>query len=283
MRISCRKYWLPALLVGLLSLFLAMAGCGQENASTTGTESLLKGTITESGSTSVQPLAEKLGEAFTAQNSEVSVVIQGGGSSTGIKAATDGTVDFGASSRELTEAEAANLQEYVICKDGIAIIVSTDNPVDDLSKEQIKAIFSGEITNWQEVGGTDHEIHVVAREEGSGTRGAFEEMIMGKDASILSNAILQSSNGALLQVVKGDSDAIGFLSFGYLESSIKALTINGAEATAENALNGTYPVVRPFLFVTNAEPSGLVKAFFEFCNSAEAQQIIIQEGYISVR
>jgi phosphate transport system substrate-binding protein len=143
-------------------------------------------------------------------NSKVKITIQGGGSSVGIKAATDGTVNIGAASRELTEAEKPNLIEHVLCKDGVAVIVNPANGVSDLTKDQVRDIFSGAVTNWKEVGGVDKEIHVVAREEGSGTRGAFEEIVMGKEAKIVSNAILQNSNGALLQVVKGDPDSIGF-------------------------------------------------------------------------
>lgn len=252
----------------------------QTQASTTA--ATLSGTITESGSTSVQPLAELFAEAFMKVNNQVKVTIQGGGSSVGIKAATDGTVNIGASSRELTQAEAANLKEYVLCKDGIAIIVSPSNSINNLTREQIKNIFSGNITNWSQVGGADKSIHVVAREEGSGTRGAFEELIMGKDAKIVKTAILQSSNGALMQVVKNDANAIGFLSFGYLENSIKAISINGVAANAANALNGSYSVVRPFLFVTKGEPAGVVKAFIDYCMGSEAQKIVTKEGYISV-
>jgi len=310
MEIFKNKKWLALLLASVLLLSIVLAGCSTETvtpttvtmttatttaaattavptttvATTTAAPSVpaLTGTITESGSTSVQPLAELLAKAFKTKHSQVNVTIQGGGSSVGTKAATDGTVNIGASSRELTTEEAAKLKEFVLCKDGIAIIVNPANGVADLTKEQVKNIFLGTITNWKEVGGTDKEIHVVAREEGSGTRGAFEEMLMGKNNPIVKTAILQSSNGAVMQVVKGDVDAVGFVSFGYLDSSIKALSIDGVTANAENAKNGSYPVVRPFLFVTNGEPAGIVKSFIDFCLSAEVQDIIIKEGYISV-
>jgi phosphate transport system substrate-binding protein len=283
--------WL-VLLIGALVMSLVLAGCNTTPSPTTATATTssqsttgpaeLSGTITESGSTSVQPLAEILAEEFMAKNTKVKVTIQGGGSSVGIKAATDGTVNIGASSRELTEAEAANLVEHVLCKDGIAVITNTANGVNSLTKEQIKNIFAGNITNWKDVGGADKAIHVVAREEGSGTRGAFEELIMGKETKISNTAILQSSNGALLQVMKGDPDAIGFLSFGYLDASVKAVSIGGVAATPENALNGSYPVIRPFLFVTKGEPTGLVKAFIDYCLSDEAQSSITKEGYLSI-
>jgi len=300
MEIFKNKKWLVLLLASVLLLSIVLAGCSTATTTpttvtmtTTTTAAVttttappsvpaLTGTITESGSTSVQPLAELLAKAFKAQHSQVNVIIQGGGSSVGTKAATDGTVNIGASSRELTAEEAAKLKEFVLCKDGIAIIVNPANGVADLTKDQVKSIFFGSITNWKDVGGIDKEIHVVAREEGSGTRGAFEEMVMGKNNPIVKTAILQSSNGAIIQVVKGDVDAVGFVSFGYLDSSIKALSIDGVTANAENAKNGSYPVVRPFLFVTNGEPAGIVKSFIDFCLSAEVQEIITKEGYISV-
>lgn len=295
------RKWLVLILAGVLVLSIIMTGCNSTGTTTTSattpaaaagtttakpantSASTLSGSITESGSTSVQPLAELLAEAFKAKNPNVTITIQGGGSSVGIKAATDGTVNIGASSRELTAAEAANLKEYVLCKDGIAIIVNPANGITNLTKEQVKNIFAGTITNWKEVGGADKAIHITAREEGSGTRGAFEELIMGKDAKIAAKAILQSSNGALRQVITGDADSIGFISFGYLDNSIKALSIDGVAATVENAKNGSYPIVRPFLFVTKGEPSGLTKAFIDYCLSVEVQPIITKDGYISMR
>jgi phosphate transport system substrate-binding protein len=308
MKILKNRKWLILILTGVLALSIIMAGCSPASTTTTpavstpittqpanttanpttsqpatSPASTLSGTITESGSTSVQPLAELLAAAFKTKNPNVTVTIQGGGSSVGIKAATDGTVNVGASSRELTAAEAANLKEFVLCKDGIAIIVNPANNVSNLTKEQVKNIFAGTITNWKDVGGADKSIHIVAREEGSGTRGAFEELIMGKDAKIATKAILQSSNGAILQVVKGDPDAVGFVSFGYLDNTAKALSIAGVAATADNAKNGSYIIVRPFLFVTKGEPTGLTKAFIDYCLSSEVQQIIIKEGYISVK
>jgi phosphate transport system substrate-binding protein len=280
-------FFLTVALLGILGL---IAGCGSGSnvtSNTTASTSTLSGTITESGSTTVQPLAEKLAAAFMGVNSKVNVVIQGGGSAVGIKAANDGTVDIGAASRGLTKDDPV-LVTHILAKDGIAIIVNAANPVSGLSKSQVRDIFSGVITNWNQVGGPDKDIHVTAREEGSGTRTAFQELVMGKDASgnninIMKNAILQSSSGAILQVVKSDAQSIGFDSFGYLDSSVKALAIDGVAATSENARNGTFPVVRPLYFLTKNQPAGLVKAFIDYCTGPEAQKIIISEGYISVK
>lgn len=222
-----------------------------------------------------------------ALNPNVKVDIKGGGSSVGIKAANDGTADIGAASRELNSAD-PSLIKFLLAHDGIAIIVNAGNPVNGLTKAQITEIFTGKITNWSQVGGPDKNIHVAAREEGSGTRTAFQELVMGKDAAgadinIVKSAILQNSSGAIMQVVKSDVQAISFDSFGYLNSSVKALAIEGIEATDENARSGIYPVVRPLYFLTKNQPSGAVEAFFKFCAGSEAQQIITNEGYISVQ
>jgi len=283
------KKWLTLLLPCFLIIALVLTGCtsSSSTSATISTSTQLSGTITESGSTTVQPLAEVLAEDFRQANPNVKVIIQGGGSSVGIKAVNDGTVDLGAASREMTQDDPA-LVTHLLARDGIAVIVNPANPVNGLTKTQIRDIYSGSLTNWNQVGGEDHEIHVSAREEGSGTRTAFQDMVMGKDAngnaiSITTSAILQSSNGALVQVVKSDSWAIGFVSFGYLGDSIKALSIDGVAATEENAKNGTYPIVRPLYFLTKEQPAGLVKAFLDYCTSTAAQKIITDEGYISVQ
>ncbi len=306
MTIQKKSIWLM-LVFGLLVLSFVTAGCGEtattknpvaptaaaapanptilpvSDAKTTPSANPaiveLTGTITTSGSTTVQPLAEKLANAFMAANPKVKIIVQGGGTSVGIKAVDQGTVDIGAASRELTSSEPA-LKIFTLARDGIAIIVHPSNPVNDLTRSQIVDIFSGKITNWKEVGGPDKTIHVVAREEGSGTRTAFQEMVMGKE-TIAKNAILQSSSGAIAQVVKRNSQAISFDSFGYVDNTLKALSVDGVAATVENAKNGKYPIVRPLNFLTKNEPTGVVKAFLDFCQSDAAQKIISGEGYVT--
>jgi phosphate transport system substrate-binding protein len=238
------------------------------------------GTITSAGSTTVQPVSEKLANAFKSVYPKINVVIQGGGSSVGVKSAAEGTVDIGAVSRELKAEEKTLVVEHVLAKDGIAIVAHPTQTVSNLTKDQVKDIFSGKITNWSEIGGANKSIHVVAREEGSGTRAAFEEMVMGKDL-IVATAILQPSNGAIRTTVAGDPDAIGFLSFGYIDSSVKSLSVNGVAGTVANAKNGTYPIVRPLLFVTKGQPAGLVKEFLNYCLSSEGQKIVAKD-YIPV-
>ncbi len=250
-------------------------------------EAELSGEITEAGSTTVQPLAEKLAEAFSAQHPKVEITVQGGGSSVGVKSAGEGTVDVGAASREVKESELQEFPDLVIhtiARDGIAIVAHPDVPVDGLTKEQVKGIFAGEITNWSEVGGPDKPIVVVSREEGSGTRAAFEEMVMGKEGPpIVDTAILQPSNGAVRTTVSTTPDSIAFLSFGYLDESVKVLTVDGVEPTEANAASGNYPIVRPLNLLTKGEPGGVVKAWLDFILSEEGQAIVVEEGYIAVK
>lgn len=181
-------------------------------------------TITEGGSTTVQPLAEKLAAAFMQDNPDVKIIIQGGGSSTGVSKTADGTFDIGAASRELKSSEPA-LVTHLLARDGIAIITNTGNSVSGLTKDQVMQIYAGTITNWNEVGGPDEGIIVISREEGSGTRDAFQELVMGEEM-ITSGAILQPSNGAMKTAVSGTPYSIGYLSFGYLDSAVKSLAID---------------------------------------------------------
>jgi phosphate transport system substrate-binding protein len=254
----------------------------------------LSGTLTLAGSTTVQPLAEKAGEAFMDANPDVTIEVQGGGSSVGITAAADGTADIGNISREVKKEELeANpeFQVFTVAKDGIAIVVNPKVKLDNLTKEQVRDIFSGKITNFKEVGGPDAPITVASREEGSGTRSAFQELVMQhKDASgnkvedeIVATAILQSSNGALRTTVAETPNTIAYLSFGYLDDSVVAVNIEGIEATVENVLNSTYPISRPLNMITNGDPNPLAKAFIDFLLSDAGQAIAVEEGFITVK
>lgn len=263
------KVWLLIPLTVLILAGLIFGGCGQK----------LSGTITEAGSTTVQPVAEKLAAAFKRKHPDVTITIQGGGSSVGIKATADGTVDIGAASRDLKPDE-PKLVKHLLARDGIAIIVHPSNPVTALTKEQVIKIFSGEITNWNQVGGNNSAITVISREEGSGTRTAFEEMVMGKTL-ITPKAILQPSNGAVRTAVSATPLSIGYISLGYVDKTVKALEIDGVAPTAENCKAGTYPIVRPLYFLTKEQPTGLVKDFIDFCLGPEGQKIVEQEGYLS--
>ncbi len=263
-----------------LALVLIMiTACGQSPQSS---ENKI---FTMVGSSTIQPLAEKLAEGYMAENSSVRVDVQGGGSSVGVKAAGGQTADIGMASRDVKESEFSefpNIVVTVIARDGIAIIANENVGVSDLSLEQIQKIFSGQIKNWSELGGADAHIIVVSREEGSGTRTAFEEMVLGEDLLMTETAILQPSNGSVRTTVSTTPDAIGYLSFGYLDESVKAISVDGVAPTEANASNGTYPVVRPLNIITYGEPSGDLKLFIDYILSDSGQAIVGDEGYIAV-
>ena len=274
-------------LLVLVCLFavVALVGCGSNTSSVDDKKSAEQGgSITVNGSTSVQPLSEELANAFKGKNTGVSVNIMGGGSSQGIQSAANGSAQIGASSRELKEEEEKSLGliQTKIAIDGIAVVIHPNNIIKDLSKEQIKKIFSGQIKNWSEVGGNDSEIHVVTREEGSGTRGAFEEMVMGKDTTITNIAAVQPSNGAIRQTVVSDVKSIGYVSFGFVNNEVKAVSVDGSEPTVENIKSGTYKISRPFLYLTKGEPQGIAKKYIDFVLSEEGQKLVAKD-YISVK
>lgn len=260
----------------VLAIALALTGCGGG-----GGNGGQVTTITMAGSTTVQPLAEELADAFTATRTDVEITVSGGGSSVGIQSAADGTVDIGMASRDLKPAEETlGLVVHLIARDGIAIISHTSQNVTNLTRNQVKLIYAGNITNWSEVGGADAKINVYAREEGSGTRLAFEEMVM-KGANVTATALLFPSNGALRTAVAGDPNGIAFLSFGYLDASVRAFSIDGVQATVANARNGTYPIVRPLLLLTKGAPTGKVQEFINFCLGSVGQTIVAKH-YIPV-
>ena len=270
-----------------------LAGCGSKEESAEGAAdpAAAPGSkIILVGSTSVDPLAQKLAEAYKAKTPDVDIEIQAVGSSAGIKAALDGSATIGMSSRELKEEEIAEgANPLIICRDGIAVAVNPENPVQNLSKDQVQKIFMGEITNWKEVGGNDEEIIVVSRESGSGTRGAFEEILKiekeveGKKISGLVQTALQAEGtGAVKANVASKENAIGYVSLGYIDETIKTVQVEGADATAENITAGTYPVARPFVLVTKGEISETDQAFLDFVMSSEGQAEAEKDGYIRV-
>jgi len=253
----------------------------------------LSGQLQLAGSTTVQPLAEKLAEGFMKLNPQVTIEVQGGGSSVGVTSAGEGTVDIGNASREIKSSELEkfpNLKVFTIAYDGIAIVTNPGIKLSGLSKEQVQAIFAGEITNFKDVGGPDAAIVVVSREEGSGTRAAFEELVMEyKDAAgekkvkpIYEKALLQQSNGQVRTTVATTPNSIGYLSFGFLDESITPVPIDGVAPTVDNVKNGSYPIFRPLNMLTNGEPKPLARAFLDFILSAEGQAIVAKD-YITVK
>ena len=254
-----------------IALVLLITGCRGQSGH--------KGVIV-AGSTSVQPYAEILAEEYASLYPGRIVDVQGGGSSAGIAAAESHTADIGMSSRGLKEKE-SHLWSVEIAKDGLAIIVHPSNPVEDLTIDQIREIYTGKITNWSEVGGSDSNIHLIAREAGSGTRSAFMELVMDKEL-ITPKSIIQSSNGAIKLLVTGDINAIGFISLGLVDDDVKALKLGGVPATTENVINHSYSLFRPFLYVCNGEPTGEVNDFINFTLSPEGQRSLALEGLIPV-
>jgi len=267
---------------------LLFTGCGRPGSGTdqnAADADTLSGEITVVGSTTVQPVAEVLAGAFEALHPGCIITVQGGGSSVGVTSAAQGTADIGSVSRDIAADEFQQypgLVVYTIARDGIAVVSDPGISVDGLTLDQVRGIFSGEVSNWSSVGGPDMPIVVVSREEGSGTRGAFEELVLGDEVQITSGAILQSSNGAILTTVSGTPGSIGYLSFGYLDPSVKALSIDGTAPTPENAANGSYAAVRPLNLVTNGDPDGLARAWIDFIYSADGQAIVVEQSYLSV-
>ncbi len=236
--------------------------------------------ITLAGSTSVMPFSEKLAEFFMLERPSFSVDVQGGGSSAGIQAAINRTVDIGMSSRNLKDDEKV-LKEILICHDGISIVVHPNNPLRDITLDQIRQIYRGKITNWKELGWIDRNIDAVSREEGSGTRGAFEELVMGKEF-IDDGIMVQDSNGSVKEVVATDPYAIGYISLGIVDNRVKALAIDGIQPSVQNIIEHKYRMVRPFLYLTAGEPTGATKVFIDFVLSREGQNILRKEGLIPV-
>lgn len=257
-----------AMVAQLLLIVILMSACSRNSE---------VGVIV-AGSTSVQPYAEVLAEEYMIINPGTEIDIQGGGSSAGINAAKTGTSDIGMSSRELKDEE-KSLKTIEIAKDGLVVIVNPNNPIQDLALDQIRDIYSSSITEWNKLGGTDSKIHVITREEGSGTRSAFEELVMG-ETEITPKAIVQDSNGSVRLLVADDPNAIGFISLGIADETVKALSLDGVFATRESIQDGSYTLSRPFLFVTLDEPTGQTKHFIDFVLSDEGQNLLSHEGLV---
>ena len=245
----------------------------------------LSGSISMVGSTSMEKFANALSEVFMEKYPNVTVQAEFVGSGAGIEAVTSGSADIGNSSRNLTDEEKANgIAENIVAIDGIAVVVDPANTVADLTKQQLTDIYSGTVTNWSEVGGSDSPIVVVGREAGSGTRSAFEEILGLEDACAYSSEL--DSTGAVMARVASTPGAIGYVSLDVLDDTVKALNLEGTEPTAENIMAGSYFLSRPFVMATNGEISEqneLVQALFDFVYSDEGDAVIETVGLISTR
>ena len=274
-----------------LVMALSLVACGNSNSDNSGDNAAdnnggdtaaITGTVSTDGSTSMEKVIGALSESFMAANGGVTVNYNPTGSGSGITAVQEGTCDIGLSSRALkNEEKAAGLKETVLAYDGIAIIVHPDNPVSDLTLEQIAKLYTGEITNWKDVGGNDAEIVVIGREAGSGTRDGFESITGTKDACKYRQEL--TSTGDVITTVSQNPNAIGYASLASVKDTVKALTVDGIAATEETVKDGSYVVQRPFVFVTKegVELSETAQKFFDFATSADAAEIIAAAGAVA--
>jgi len=267
-----------------LTMLTSLAACSGQagKPADTAADGSLQGKIVTSGSTSMEDIMTALGEGFTAANPGVQVEIQGGGSSTGVKNASEGISDIGNASRALkAEEKSLGLTEHVVALDGIAVVVNSANPVTGLTGSQVADIFTGKITNWQDVGGADAPIVVILREAGSGTRDGFESILKIADQCVGSQEV--NETGIVKSTVAGNVNAVGYISLGKVSDSVHALAIDGITPSEATVTDGSYTLQRPFTCLTKGEESDLVKAFFEFIFSPDGQAMVAQKGYVPVK
>ena len=282
------KKFLTLALTAVMALSLLTA-CGSKNDNSadtntdgSNTETTLSGTVSTDGSTSMEKVINSLGESFMAMNKDVKFTYNPTGSGSGIQAVSEGRCDIGLSSRALKDDEkASGLVETVVALDGIAIVVNPENPVSDLAIDTIAKIYTGEITNWKDVGGNDAEIVLIGREAGSGTRDGFESITDTKDACQYRQEL--TSTGDVINTVSQNPDAIGYASLSAVGDSVKALTVGGVEATEATVKDGSYVVQRPFVLVTKEDTklSPAAQAFFDYALSADAASIIAAAGAVA--
>ena len=268
-------------------LTASLAGCGSSNASTSGSASAqestgaLSGTISTNGSTSMEKVIGTLSEAFMGDNSGVTITYDATGSGTGIESAKNKSCDVGLSSRALKDSE-TGLKSITVALDGIAIIVNADSGVSNLSLQQISDIFTGKITNWSEIGGSDLEISCIGRESGSGTRDGFESITGTKDSCKLDQEL--TSTGAVITAVSSSKNAIGYASLSSVEgkTGVKAVTVDGVACSEATVLDGSYKIQRPFNFIVSedAQLSPAAQAFIEFATSKDAAALIREAGAV---
>ena len=276
------KKIMTTILAGALALSL-LAGCGAGGGETTPQNASLAGTVATDGSTSMEKVIGALGEAFENDHEGVTFTYNPTGSGSGITAVAEGRCDIGLASRALKDEEKAKgLKETTLALDGIAVIVHPDNAVKDLDLETVAKIYTGEITNWKELGGSDSEIVLIGREAGSGTRDGFES-ITGTAEKCLYRQEL-TSTGDVITSVAGNPAAIGYASLASVKDTVRALSVNGVTPTEDTVKDGSYPVQRPFVLVTKEDKalSAAAQAFFDYATSPEAGEIISHAGAVPV-
>ncbi len=302
-----------SLLIAAVMMLVAFAGCGQAVSSASPSAQSSAPTeaptqapteaptqapteaqpvlIKAAGSTSVGPVLEALAEEYTKQNPNWTINVEQIDSGAGVTACGDGTADIGMASRNLKDEEKQkypDMQTTLLCTDGVAVVVHADNKVKELTAEQVKKIFTGEITDWSQVGGDKGKITLYSREATSGTREAFQNLFLGKDDKGEKieiddkMCVIQESNGAMGTAIEGDKTGIGYMSLGIAPSyKVTALTIDGVEATVEKLVAGEYKYSRPFNLLTMGAPAGDVKTFIDWCTtSADAKKYMEEKGYV---
>ncbi|MBN2487459.1 MAG: PstS family phosphate ABC transporter substrate-binding protein [Methanosarcinaceae archaeon] len=283
---------LPANLATYMTLFLIIGaasigiGCVDKETQAVSESILVKGSDT------VLPLAQAESETFMMANTDKSVTVIGGGSGVGIAALIDGEVDIAMASREMKPSEIENARsngidpvEHTVCWDGIAVAVNPENTVSTLTLSQVRGIYNGSITNWEEVGGTDLKIVAISRDSSSGTYEYFKENVL-EGEEYRPDALIQSATGAIVLEVSQNKNAVGYIGIAYLDESVKAISLNSDGTyvlpSAETVKTGAYPLARPLYFYTNGEPTGLAKTFLDYVLGPDGQGIVSEIGYIPV-
>ena len=272
-----------SLMVVAVLLVAALTGCGTTNTDTPKDNGQVSGTVATDGSTSMEKVIGFLSEAYMNKNSAVKVTYNPTGSGSGIKAVQAGSCDIGLASRDLKPEEATDLNGTVVAIDGIAMIVNKENPVKDLTIEQIAALYKGEITNWSEVGGADAPVVLIGREAASGTRDGFESITDTEDACKYNQEL--TSTGDVVQTVSSNPNAIGYASLASVKDTVKLISVEGVTPSTKTIQDGSYKIQRNFVMVTkkNAELSPAAKSFFEFATSSAADEWIIEAGAVPVK
>lgn len=280
--------WIGIAMAAAVSV-MSLAGCSQETGSVSGSGSGrdsqtagITGTVATDGSTSMEKVIGALGEAFENQNSGVTFTYNPTGSGSGIQAVQEGRCDIGLSSRQLKEEESANgLEATVLAYDGIAVIVNPENPVADLDVETIARLYTGEITNWKDVGGNDAPVVLIGREAGSGTRDGFESITGTAEQCMYRQEL--TSTGDVITAVSQNPDAIGYASLASLKDTVRALTVGGVAPTEATIKDGSYVIQRPFVLVTRKDSalSDVAQAFFDFATSSNAAALIAEAGAVA--
>lgn len=272
-----------AVVISTLSLMLFLA-CGAQAADPLTSFAHLKGVIEIAGGTAHIPVMKDAAKTIMMYNPNIRINISGGGSGVGVQKVGEGLVDIGDTGRALSASEIAKygLKSYPFALDGVVVVVYPSNPVSELSADQVRRIFSGDITKWSVLQGGSGDIHLFTRDEASGTREVFWKKVLHKGV-IATRADVVPSNGAMKTAVSQDKDAIGYMSIGFVDNSVKAVALDGVPATQENAVSGKYPIVRKLYMNTKGEPKPIVKAFIDYIQSPAAEAMIRRHGFAPIR